>query len=116
LNEHCVAAYQQVGDFEVTKVNGQVQKNGGNVVSYFLTPEGLVIDAVVGPVTADKLLSEAQWSQRLYKQMVTGGASKGVGWDKLALGERRPTIGLVVQAFRLPAGFGISRRSCESTS
>jgi len=33
LNEHCIAAYQQVGDFEVTNVNGQVQKNGGNVVS-----------------------------------------------------------------------------------
>ena len=69
MNEHCIAAYQQVGDFEVTNVNGQVQKNGGNVVSYFLTPEGLVIDAVVGPVTADRFLSEAQWSQQLYEQL-----------------------------------------------
>ncbi|HEV3006066.1 MAG TPA: hypothetical protein VGX78_16475 [Pirellulales bacterium] len=68
LNQHCVAAYQQVGDFEVTKVNGQVQKNGGNVVSYFLTPEGRVIDALVGPVTADKFLSEAQWSEQLFQQ------------------------------------------------
>jgi len=69
LNQHCIAAYQQVGDFEVTKVNGQVQKNGGNVVSYFLTPKGLVIDAVVGPVQADKLLSEAQWSEQLFEQI-----------------------------------------------
>jgi hypothetical protein len=75
LNEHCVAAYQQVGDFTVTKVDGKVQKNGGNVASYFLIPRGRVIDwglvlnAVVGPVKADKLLSEAQLAQQLYEQM-----------------------------------------------
>lgn len=46
----------------MTKVNGQVQKNGGNVVSYFLTPQGNVINAVVGPVKADKLLAEAEWA------------------------------------------------------
>lgn len=69
LNKHCVAAHQQIGDFEVTNVNGRLQKNGGNVVSYFLTPEGRVIDAVVGPANGDKLLSEAQWSQRLFEQI-----------------------------------------------
>jgi hypothetical protein len=52
----------------VTKVNGQVQKNGGNVVSYFLTPQGLVVNAVVGPVKADKLLSEAQWAVDTYQK------------------------------------------------
>ena len=44
-----------------------MQKNGGNVVSYFLTPEGLVINAVVGPVKADKLLAEARWSVDTYE-------------------------------------------------
>jgi len=58
-----------VGDFTVTKVDGKVQKNGGNVASYFLTPKGLVLNAVVGPVNADKLLSEAQFSERLFEQM-----------------------------------------------
>jgi len=53
----------------VTKVDGKVQKNGGNVASYFLTPKGLVVNAVVGPVKADKLLSEAQFSERLFEQM-----------------------------------------------
>ncbi|HUY32466.1 MAG TPA: hypothetical protein VMV69_06765 [Pirellulales bacterium] len=69
MNEHCIAAYQQIGDFTVTKVDGKVQKNGGNVASYFLTPKGLVVNAVVGPVKADKLLSEAQWSEQLFQQM-----------------------------------------------
>ncbi|HVW35849.1 MAG TPA: hypothetical protein VHB99_01050 [Pirellulales bacterium] len=62
------ACYQQFGDFQVTKVNGQVQKNGGNVVSYFLTPEGRVINAVVGPVSADKLLAEARWAVETYEK------------------------------------------------
>lgn len=53
----------------MTKVDGKVQKNGGNVASYFLTPKGLVLNAVVGPAKADKLLSEAQFSERLFEQM-----------------------------------------------
>jgi hypothetical protein len=69
LNEHFIAAYQQIGDFTVTKVDGKVQKNGGNVASYFLTPKGLVVNAVVGPVKADKLLSEARLAQELFEQM-----------------------------------------------
>lgn len=45
-----------------------MQKNGGNVASYFLTPQGQVIDAVVGPVKADKLLEEAHWAVDHYQQ------------------------------------------------
>lgn len=45
-----------------------MQKNGGNVVSYFLTPEGRVINAVVGPVSADKLLAEARWAVDAYEK------------------------------------------------
>lgn len=52
----------------MTKVNGEVQKNGGNVVSYFLTPQGNVIHAVVGPVKADKLLAEAEWAVDTWRQ------------------------------------------------
>lgn len=47
-----------------------MQKNGGNVVSYILTPQGLVIDAVVGPVKADKLLGEARWAVESYQNAV----------------------------------------------
>ena len=56
-----MAAHQQVGDFEVTNVDGRLTKNGGNVASYFCTPSGQVLHAVVGPVKADELLAEAQW-------------------------------------------------------
>lgn len=68
IGDHFTACYQQLGDFQVTKVNGQVQKNGGNVVSYFLTPQGNVINAVVGPVNADKLLMEAEWAVNTWQQ------------------------------------------------
>jgi hypothetical protein len=35
MADHFVSAYQQVGDFEVVNVNGELQKNGGNVAGYF---------------------------------------------------------------------------------
>jgi hypothetical protein len=68
IGQHFTACYQQLGDFKVTNVDGQVQKNGGNVVSYFLTPGGAVINAVVGPVKADKVLQEAQWAVDNYQR------------------------------------------------
>jgi hypothetical protein len=57
LNQHFVASFQKVGTFKV--VNGQ--KQGGNVASYFCTPDGRVLDAVAGPVNAAALLREARW-------------------------------------------------------
>lgn len=68
LGQHFVCAYQQLGDFQVTNVNGKIEKKGGNVVSYFLTPDGLVVDAVVGPVAADKLLDAAKFSVDTWQQ------------------------------------------------
>jgi hypothetical protein len=52
-----VATYQKVGSFRV--VNGQ--KQGGNVASYFCSPDGRVLHAVAGPVKAEVLLREARW-------------------------------------------------------
>ncbi len=57
-----MAAHQQVGDFTATNVNGTIVKQGGNVASYFCTPGGRVIHAVIGPVNADELLREANWT------------------------------------------------------
>ena len=57
LNAHFVAAFQKVGNFKI--VNGQ--KQGGNVASYFCTPDGRVLDAVAGPVDGPTLLREARW-------------------------------------------------------
>lgn len=73
VGQHFVCAYQQIGDFQVTNVNGKVQKTGGNVVSYFLTPEGRVIDAVAGPVAADQLLAAARFSIDTWQQAVATG-------------------------------------------
>jgi hypothetical protein len=61
-----VAAHEQVGDFEVLNVNGNLQKNGGNVASYFCTPDGRVVHTVLGPVTPDELLKQAKWAVENY--------------------------------------------------
>lgn len=58
-----------MGDFEVVRVNGLLQKNGGNVASYFRTPDGKVIHAVTGPVDAEELLAAAQWAVQMYQQV-----------------------------------------------
>jgi hypothetical protein len=63
LNSNFVATYQKVGTFTIN--NGQ--KQGGNVASYFCTPEGRVIHAIAGPVKADVLLREARWVVETYK-------------------------------------------------
>jgi hypothetical protein len=57
-----VAAHQQVGSFEVVNHAGVLTKNGGNVASYFCTPDGRVIHAVTGPVPAEELLAAARWA------------------------------------------------------
>lgn len=44
-------------------------KNGGNVVSYFCTPEGRMLHAVGGPVSGEKLLVEARWARDLALDM-----------------------------------------------
>jgi hypothetical protein len=57
-----VAAHQQVGSFEVVNQFGNLQKNGGNVASYFCKPDGRVIHALAGPAKAEELLAEAHWA------------------------------------------------------
>ncbi|MEE2937416.1 MAG: hypothetical protein VYA84_15620 [Planctomycetota bacterium] len=50
-------------------MNGRINKNGGNVASYFLTPQGNVIHSVTGPVSASVLLEEANWAVELYQNV-----------------------------------------------
>jgi hypothetical protein len=57
LNGNFVASYQKVGTFTI---NG-AKKQGGNVASYFCTPEGRVLHVIAGPVNAEVLLREARW-------------------------------------------------------
>lgn len=57
LNVNFVSSYQKVGTFTVDGA----RKQGGNVASYFCTPEGRVLHAIAGPVNAEVLLREARW-------------------------------------------------------
>ncbi len=63
LNRHYVSGFQKVATFQI--VAGQ--KQGGNVASYFCTPDGRVLHAVAGPVDADTFLREAQWANETYQ-------------------------------------------------
>ena len=74
VDKYFVAAWEQKGNFIVAdnifrgynrRWGGKMQdenKQGGNVASYFCTPEGRVIHFVAGPVSAKKLLTEMQWA------------------------------------------------------
>jgi hypothetical protein len=62
LNRHFVSAFQKVATFQI---NGG-QKQGGNVASYFCTPDGLVLHTVAGPVSSHAFLSEARWVNETY--------------------------------------------------
>jgi hypothetical protein len=63
LNEHFVSSYQKVGTFKIVNKN----KQGGNVASYFCTPDGLVLHAIAGPVNDATLLREARWVVETWK-------------------------------------------------
>jgi hypothetical protein len=63
LDEYFVATFQKVGTFQIV---GN-QKQGGNVASYFCTPEGRVLHVLAGPVNADTLLREARWVEETWK-------------------------------------------------
>ena len=70
LNAACVSTYQKVGTFRRV---GE-QKQGGNVASYFCTPEGQVLHIVVGPVKAAVLLREIRWVVETWKLAQLEGA------------------------------------------
>jgi hypothetical protein len=63
LNANCVSSFQKIGTFQI---QGD-QKQGGNVASYFTTPNGRVLHVIAGPVNADTLLREARWVTETYK-------------------------------------------------
>jgi hypothetical protein len=57
LGRYFVASFQRVGTFKIS--NGQ--KQGGNVAAYFCAPDGRVLHAVAGPVSAEVLREEISW-------------------------------------------------------
>lgn len=70
IDEHYVATFDQVGNFLVgssrqhSRYCGprkRLAKQGGNVVTYFCTPDWKVLHLVVGPVAPADLAAEARW-------------------------------------------------------
>lgn len=90
-----MAAHQQVGDFTAVNVNGAIQKNGGNVASYFCTPAGRVIHAVIGPVGADELLKEANWALAKWDDVDNLGSLKSQQ-QQLALAHQNELAGALL--------------------
>ncbi len=58
-----MSAFQKVATFEI---NGR-QKHGGNVASYFCTPDGRVLHAIAGPVYQATFLRESRWANETYQ-------------------------------------------------
>jgi hypothetical protein len=63
INAHCASCFQKVGTFRIAAG----QKQGGNVASYFCTPDGSVLHILAGPVDANTMLREARWVIETYK-------------------------------------------------
>lgn len=57
----------QVGEFVARREGDRIVRQGGNVASYFCTPDGRVIHVVAGPVNATHLLKEARWAVDQYE-------------------------------------------------
>lgn len=74
LNDNFVGTYQKVGTFTID--GGQ--KQGGNVASYFCTPDGRVLHSIAGPVNADVLLREARWVVETLKLAALDGKKSDV--------------------------------------
>ena len=72
-----MSCYEQVGQFSVStsvstrqeKLEERLGKNGGNVVTYFCTPEREVLLYLVGPVSAQEVQKGAEFSDRLNRQL-----------------------------------------------
>lgn len=77
IKANFVSCYEQVGQFSVStaistrdaKLQERLGKNGGNVVTYFCTPEKEVLLYLVGPVSAQEVQKGAEFSDRLNRQL-----------------------------------------------
>ncbi|MBI4566135.1 MAG: hypothetical protein HY716_15725 [Planctomycetes bacterium] len=71
LRERAVATWKRVGTFTAIQRNGKtIARQGGNVATYFCTPDLEVIHAVAGPVNANSFLREATWACETYERLL----------------------------------------------
>jgi len=80
VNEYFCSSFQKVATFRIV---GRA-KQGGNVASYFCSPDGRVLHCVAGPVNAATLLREAKWVVETTKKAITDAKGDG-GKFKAAL-------------------------------
>ena len=73
INEYFSSSYQKVATFKI--VNGQ--KQGGNVATYFCSPDGRVLHCIAGPVNAATFLREAKWVVEKTKQGIAEAKGDG---------------------------------------
>jgi hypothetical protein len=100
ISKRFVATYEQAGDFEVVNVNGKLQKNGGNVASYFCTADGRVIHAVGKNINAEKLLKEARWALDLYARARADAPDKPAKQAEIIQLAHLEELGTTVDDFR----------------
>ena len=98
INENFVASFQKVGTFKIVGGN----KQGGNVASYFLAPDGRVLHAVAGPVDGPTLLREAKWVVDTAKTAIKESGGNGAKFKEMlrkAHAEKlKAEFGIVVDA------------------
>lgn len=92
MKRNYIATLQQTGSFTSVTVKGgrkrgntdeKKVKQGGNVVTYFCTPEREVIHFVVGPVSGTTLSSAADWAADAYAT-IAQIEDRGARAEKLA--------------------------------
>jgi hypothetical protein len=79
LADHFVSSFQKVATFQIA--GGQ--KQGGNVASYFCTPDNRVLHVVAGPVDAATMLREARWVVEAQKLAVLDSAGDPARFNEI---------------------------------
>jgi hypothetical protein len=106
---HFVSSFQKVGTFRLA--GGR--KQGGNVASYFCTPDGRVLHVLAGPVGAWSLLREARWVVETWKlaslENKEGAAQLAAVSRKAHADRLRQEHGLEVNELPLPRGTAPAR-------
>lgn len=103
LGTRFVAAWKKVGTFSITTVGHDTNrgphpvKAGGNVATYFCTPDLRVIHAVAGNVEAEAFLDEAGWAADLAKEIEGKIADEAAALFKTAHEERVREIAEVLE-------------------
>jgi hypothetical protein len=70
LNNHFISTFKKIptANFRIVEIRGHLLKQGGNIASYFLTPDGKVISVVGGVADDYTLLKEARWVNEMWNE------------------------------------------------